>query len=88
MQKFHKMVSEKTLHPTLVLPNKKINLIIYGPPGAGKYYQALYYLKQFSPSQLKYESKVSIQHDKNPLFYRISDIHIEIDMQLLGFSSF
>ena len=56
MQKFHKLVSAKTIHPTLILPNKKVNLLVYGPPGSGKYYQSLYYLKQFSPSQLKYES--------------------------------
>tara|TARA_Y100000741_G_scaffold252347_1_gene194118 strand:+ start:1361 stop:2263 length:903 start_codon:yes stop_codon:yes gene_type:complete len=84
MLKFHKMVAEKTIHPTLVLPDKKCNLILYGPPGSGKYYQALYYLKQFSPTQLKYESKVLIPYNKDNLLYRISDIHIEIDIELLG----
>ena len=84
MQKFYKLVQEKTIHPNLVLPNIKKNLLIYGPPGSGKYYQALYYLKQFSPSNLKYESKVTISYNKDILFYRISDIHIEIDIELLG----
>lgn len=84
MHKFHKLISEKTIHPTLILPDKKMNLIVYGPPGSGKYYQALYYLKQFSPSNLKYESKVSIMYNKEDIFYRISDIHIEIDIELLG----
>jgi hypothetical protein len=84
MQKFHKLISEKTIHPTLILPDKKMNLIVYGPPGSGKYYQSLYYLKQFSPSNLKYESKVNIFYNKEMLSYRISDIHIEIDIELLG----
>ena len=84
MKKFYKLVSEKTIHPNLVLPDKKINLIIYGPPGSGKYYQALYYLKQFSPTNLKYESKICIPFNKDDIFYRISDIHIEIDIELLG----
>lgn len=84
MKKFHKIISEKTLHPTLTLPDKKRNLIIYGASGSGKYYQALYYLKQFSPTDLKYESKVSILYNKEEYFYRVSDIHIEIDIELLG----
>lgn len=84
MQKFYKLVSEKTIHPTLILPDKKTNLLVYGPPGSGKYNQALYYLKQFSPSKLKYESKVNLVYNKEILSYRISDIHIEIDIELLG----
>ena len=84
MQKFHKLVSEKTIHPTLILPDKKMNIIVYGPPGSGKYYQSLYYLKQFSPSHLKYESRINILYNKEMLLYRVSDIHIEIDIELLG----
>ena len=33
------------------------NLIIYGPPGIGKYSQMLQILSKYSPSELKYEKK-------------------------------
>ena len=35
------------------------NLIIYGPPGVGKYSQALNYIKKMSPSNLKFERKMN-----------------------------
>jgi len=33
------------------------NLIFYGPKGVGKYTQMLSAIKQYSPSELKYEKK-------------------------------
>ena len=35
------------------------NLIFYGPSGIGKYTQVLNYLKNISPSNLKYERKIN-----------------------------
>lgn len=66
------------------------NLIFYGPEGCGKYTQTLRALVQYSPSKLKYEKKITITHpaDKQKTFnYKISDIHFEIDMALLGCNS-
>jgi hypothetical protein len=63
------------------------NLIIYGPSGSGKYSQTLHFIKQFSPSQLKYEKKMVLQTDKGEYKYKISDIHYELDMALLGCNS-
>lgn len=63
------------------------NIILYGPPGVGKYSQALKFISQFSQSNLKYEKKISINHDKNEYFFRLSDIHIEIDLNTLGCNS-
>lgn len=63
------------------------NLIIYGPPGVGKYSQVLYLLKRYSPSGLKYDKKLTAQTDKQSYIYHISDIHYEIDMSLLGCNS-
>ena len=34
------------------------NIIIYGPPGSGKYSQVLRILKKYSPSDLKYDKKI------------------------------
>lgn len=63
------------------------NLIFYGPKGVGKYTQMLSAIKQYSPSELKYEKKISITYNKNVYYFKISDIHFEIDMLLLGCQS-
>ena len=63
------------------------NLIFYGPPGVGKYTQVLTSIKKYSPSELKYEKKISINFNKNIYYFKISDIHYEIDMSLLGCQS-
>ena len=56
------------------------NLIVYGPPGVGKYTQVLTILRKYSQSDLKYDKRITCQTEKQDLIYRISDIHYEIDM--------
>jgi hypothetical protein len=88
-------INKLNLHPELLpiinsLPNKinqLTNIILYGPSGVGKYSQSLYLLKKYSPSDLKYEKKITIQTEKQEYSYKISDIHFEIDMSLLGCNS-
>jgi DNA polymerase III delta prime subunit len=88
-------VEKYNIHPELLqihdLLPKKINelenIIIYGPSGVGKYSQALYLLKNYSPSELKYDKKIVITTDKQQYICRISDIHYEIDMSQLGCNS-
>ena len=63
------------------------NLILYGPSGSGKYTQALRIIKKYSPSELKYDKRITLNNDKYKYVYRISDIHFEIDMALLGCNS-
>ena len=60
------------------------NLIFYGPGGVGKYTQMLKSIAQYSPSKLKYEKRITITYNKNNYIFKISDIHFEIDMSLLG----
>ena len=87
-----KNVDENNLHPKLneiyeKFPDKLSemkNLIYYGPTGIGKYTQFLYSIKKYSPSKLKYEKKLSIEFNKQDYIFKISDIHYEIDMSLLG----
>ena len=90
------LASEKcNLHPELSelfckFPKKMSdlnNIIVYGPSGSGKYTQILKLLKQYSPTELKYEKKLTVQTDKHNYVYHISDIHYEIDMSLLGCNS-
>ena len=63
------------------------DMIVYGPSGVGKYTKVLTMLKPYSPSQLKYDKKIKASTDKQSYIYRISDIHYEIDMSLLGCNS-
>jgi hypothetical protein len=60
------------------------NMIVYGPCGSGKYSQVLYLLQKYSPTHLKYDKRITINTEKQTYIYRISDIHYEIDMGLLG----
>lgn len=84
--------NENSLHPNLNEMYKKFpeklpelkNLIFYGPSGVGKYTQMLACLKKYSPSELKYEKKLSVPFNKNIYFFKISDIHYEVDMSLIG----
>jgi hypothetical protein len=92
---------DKNLHPKNDLIFKKFpkkildlkNVIFYGPYGIGKYTQALKCIKMYSPSELKYEKKISINiskqvnFNKSTYFIKISDIHYEIDMSMLGCNS-
>jgi hypothetical protein len=63
------------------------NVIFYGPSGTGKYTQMLKSIKKYSPSELKYEKKISLTYNKQQYFFKISDIHYEVDMSLLGCNS-
>ena len=61
------------------------NIIFYGPSGVGKYSQMLYSIQKYSPTKLRYEKKMCINYlDKSQYFLKISDIHYEVDMSLLG----
>jgi hypothetical protein len=81
-----------SLHPTLQktydgFPNtihELGNIIFYGPSGVGKYTQMLNSIVKYSPSKLKYEKKMTILYNKTNYFFKISDIHFEIDIALLG----
>jgi hypothetical protein len=63
------------------------NIIFYGPNGTGKYTQMLKSIKKYSPTDLKYEKKISLTYNKQQYFLKISDIHYEVDMSLLGCNS-
>jgi hypothetical protein len=83
------------LHPSLTTLVDKFpsdlhqmtNLILYGPSGTGKYTQMLKIIKKYSQSECKYEKRMSITFNKQPYYFKISDIHFEIDMTLLGCNS-
>ena len=89
IQKVEQHNIHKYISPVLSEYSKNINnlehLIFYGSQGIGKYSQALYFIKNFSDSELKYERKITYNfNNKYNYTFKISDIHFEIDMQLLG----
>jgi hypothetical protein len=94
-EEYTNAVIKENLHPKLDklfdrFPDsldKLGNIIFYGPSGVGKYSQMLYSIKKYSPTELKYEKKISLTYDKKQYFFKISDIHYEIDMSLLGCNS-
>lgn len=67
--------------------NKLHNVILYGPSGVGKYSHSLYLISKYSLSQLKYEKRIAVSYNKETIFIKISDIHFEVDMALLGCNS-
>lgn len=60
------------------------HLLINGPPGVGKYTQALGFIDKYSPSRLRYEKRMEVSGDKTTYSMKISDVHFEIDMETLG----
>ena len=63
---------------------KMRNIILYGPENSGKYTQFLQSIRKYSNSKLKYEKKLTIETNKQDFFIKISDIHYEVDISLLG----
>jgi hypothetical protein len=63
------------------------NIIFYGPKGVGKYTQALTCIKKYSSSELKYEKRLTINSNKENFIIKMSDIHFEVYMYLLGCNS-
>ena len=95
---FEEYISENNrinLHPKLDEIYQKFpktiqefkNIIFYGPSGTGKYTQMLKSIKKYSFTDLKYERKISVIYNKTQYFFKVSDIHYEIDMSLLGCNS-
>lgn len=95
-------VKKCNLHPELESVWKKFpkninhfpNLIFYGPSGVGKYSQMLYCISQYGDepdttgsSIFKCDKKITSQYNKQTYVYHISDIHYEVDMNLLGCNS-
>ena len=91
-EQYLKAHDKKNLHPKLKnvvksMPetiDKLNNLVLFGPPGVGKYTQALNIVRKYSKSGLKYEKKMSVNTGKTTYCIKISDVHFEIDMSLLG----
>ena len=94
-QNFYEYCKEKNtsnIYDIINTPNKlseynNTHLIYYGATGIGKYSQALFNIQKYSASQLQYQRKLIVNYDKQDYIVMMSDIHFEIDMELLGCNS-
>ncbi len=83
------------LHPELEYINENLpenfeelkNIIIYGSTGTGKYSIALDIINKYSNNQLKFDKRTIVVTDKQNYNLKMSDIHYEIDISLLGCNS-
>ena len=90
-ERYDEYITNESFHPALKkfklpqLLSNFGNLILYGPSGVGKYTQALRFIKQYSVHDLKYMKNIHLHNQEYN--FRISDVHYEIDMDLLGCNS-
>lgn len=63
------------------------NVILYGPVGVGKYTLCLSALQHLSPTGLKYYKKMYVPFEKTQYVLTMSDIHYEIDISRLCYTS-
>jgi len=83
------------IHPEIKKQTKKLpenikdldNLIIYGPTGSGKYSISLDIINRYSNNELKYDKKTTVYTEKGNYNLKMSDIHYEVDISLLGCNS-
>lgn len=83
--------NEYDIHPSVTEVNRRLhelgrrtNVIYYGPDGVGKYSCALDYISRHSKSNLGYEKRMVVETAKGDVVIKISDIHFEVDISLLG----
>jgi hypothetical protein len=82
-------ITGPTRHPFLnglPFPKQFENTIFYGPSGVGKYTQALRKLATYSKSNLKYTKRILVPYDGEDIPLKMSDVHVEVDLQMLGCS--
>jgi hypothetical protein len=61
-----------------------MNTIIFGGENSNKTDCALNIIRQHSPSKLKYKRKIELEINNENYYFNISDVHFEIDFELLG----
>ena len=61
-----------------------MNTIIFGGENSNKTTAALNIIRAYSPSNLKYKRKIELEVNGENYYFNISDVHFEIDFELLG----
>lgn len=60
------------------------NIIIFGGENSNKTECALNIIREHSPCKLKYKRKIELEVNNENYYFNISDVHFEIDFDLLG----
>ena len=66
----------------------KKNIIVYGNNVINNYVFTLMNLKPLSKSELKYSRRVAITYKAEDILFNISDIHFEVDFEILGVNQY
>jgi hypothetical protein len=72
---------------TTIRDNITNNIIVYGPVGVGKYTLCLSGMQHISPTNLKYSKKLWVSYEKTQYVVNMSDVHYEIDVSQLCYTS-
>ena len=64
------------------------NIIVYGNNVINNYVFTLMNLKPLSKSELKYSRRVAITYKAEDILFNISDIHFEVDFEILGVNQY
>lgn len=64
------------------------NIIVYGNNVIDNYIFTLMNLKPLSKSELKYSRRVAIAYKGEDILFNISDIHFEVDFEILGVNQY
>jgi len=84
MKKFSDYIDNQS---NFEIPDTK-HLIVYGNNNINNYCYTLNVLKNKSQTQLKYSRRIAIHHNTDDILFNISDVHIEVDFDLLGVSEY
>ena len=71
-----------------LMKNPNSHFILYSHDHLFNYNHILNIIKKLSPSELKYNRKTILNFNSNELSFQTSDIHIEIDFELLGVNEY
>ncbi len=64
-----------------------VDVVLHGPPGAGKYTQAIKIVARYSQNGLRGNRTLNVEHDRGRVPIAMSDVHFEVDMEFLGCQS-
>lgn len=72
----------------ILTENSSKNFIFYSNNPLNNYYFTLSNLKLISKSDLKYSRRIAINYNGEDVLFNISDIHFEVDFELLGVNQY
>jgi len=72
----------------ILTDNSSNNFIFYSNNPLNNYCFALSNLKLISKSELKYSRRIAINYNSEDILFNISDVHFEVDFELLGVNQY